>query len=112
MITHFIGWDVGIRISWAHLFIIGCQPQCPLFNFISENHVEKLNILCFYVLQNLMFIASVNSNINPIFVLKNNATSSRTKLPKLKEAFTSLKSSPTLIAGPFISERILTCIVG
>ena len=71
-----------------------------------------MNILCFYVLQNLMFIASVNSNINPIFVLKNNATSSRTKLPKLKEAFTSLKSSPTLIAGPFISERILTCIVG
>jgi hypothetical protein len=49
IITHFIGWDVGIRISWAHQFIIGCQPQCPFFNFISENHVEKLKILCFYV---------------------------------------------------------------
>jgi len=36
MITHFIGWDVGIRRSWAHQFIIGCQPLCPFSTLFQK----------------------------------------------------------------------------
>lgn len=40
---------VVLRRSWVHLFIMGVPKYWSLFHFITENHVQQLRILCFYL---------------------------------------------------------------
>jgi hypothetical protein len=102
MITHFIRWDIFISNTMGPSIHYGVPNSRSFCALKSCRKVGDLVLLCGSRIE--CFIDPMSSNVNPIFVSKNNDTSSTTKALKGMYYCTSLKSSSTLMLGhPFLN---------